>query len=88
MPDRDDRRWRDGEQEPEPDWAEQIRAGRRARGDRLRDVFARFDDDDAEAGLPSNGEPTLNPRRAPSPSPTSGETAPDGPYDQDLESPA
>jgi len=30
--------------EPEPDWAEEIRARRRARGDRLREVFATFDD--------------------------------------------
>jgi len=32
--------------EPEPDWAEEIRAGRRARGDRLRDVFATFEGDE------------------------------------------
>lgn len=30
---------------PEPEWAEAIRQGRRARGDRLRDVFSTFGDD-------------------------------------------
>lgn len=30
---------------PEPEWAEAIREGRKARGDRLREVFATFDDD-------------------------------------------
>lgn len=33
--------------EPEPDWAEEIRARRRARGDRLREIFAAFDDEPA-----------------------------------------
>ncbi|HEY5905399.1 MAG TPA: hypothetical protein VIX39_06280 [Actinomycetota bacterium] len=38
---------------PEPEWAEAIRRGRKARGDRLREVFAAFDDDLApEASLP------------------------------------
>ena len=32
--------------EPEPDWADDIRRGRKERGERLRDVFATFDDDD------------------------------------------
>lgn len=32
--------------EPEPEWADAIRAGRKARGERLKDVFATFDDDD------------------------------------------
>ena len=32
---------------PEPEWAEAIRRGRKARGDRLREVFAAFDDDPA-----------------------------------------
>lgn len=31
--------------ELEPDWAEEIRARRRARGERLREVFATFDDE-------------------------------------------
>ncbi len=31
--------------EPEPAWAEEIRARRRARGERLREVFAAFDDE-------------------------------------------
>lgn len=31
--------------EPEPDWADAIRRGRRERAQRLREVFARFDDD-------------------------------------------
>jgi hypothetical protein len=48
--DRDDRptppaRSRD---EPEPDWAEEIRRLRRARGDRLRKVFSGFDDEQEE----------------------------------------
>ena len=33
--------------EPEPEWADAIRAGRKARGERLKDVFATFDDDPA-----------------------------------------
>ena len=32
--------------EDEPDWAQSIRDGRKARGDRLRAVFAGFDDAD------------------------------------------
>jgi len=39
-------------EEPEPDWAEEIRCGRRARGERLKDVFAAFDDDDKEQRPP------------------------------------
>ena len=39
-----DRAERDAE--PEPDWAEAIRQGRKDRGERLKDVFATFDDDD------------------------------------------
>ena len=38
--------------EPEPEWADAIRAGRRARGERLKDVFATFDDDDPETRPP------------------------------------
>jgi hypothetical protein len=37
--------WREGDEEPEPDWAEQIRQGRKARGERLKDVFDTFNDD-------------------------------------------
>ncbi|MGZ8581136.1 MAG: hypothetical protein ACXWW9_07615 [Actinomycetota bacterium] len=37
---------------PEPEWAEAIRKGRKARGDRLRAVFAAFDDDDDAAAPP------------------------------------
>ena len=29
-------------EEPEPDWAAKIRSGRKDRGDRLREVYARF----------------------------------------------
>jgi hypothetical protein len=29
-------------EEPEPDWAEQIRSGRRDRGTRLREVYSKF----------------------------------------------
>jgi hypothetical protein len=36
------------EPEPEPDWAEEIRRLRKARGDRLRSVFSRFDDEQEE----------------------------------------
>jgi hypothetical protein len=49
MTQRDDHWLREGEEESEPDWAEQIRAGRKARGDRLRDVFASFDDDEGRS---------------------------------------
>jgi len=31
--------------EPEPDWADAVRRGRRERARRLREVFARLDDD-------------------------------------------
>ena len=44
--------WRGTDEEPEPDWAEQIRQGRKARGERLKDVFDTFDDD---------GEPRKHP---------------------------
>jgi len=39
----------------EPDWAQSIRDGRKARGDRLRSVFAGFDDadDDPTSAVPS-----------------------------------
>lgn len=36
------------ETEAEPDWAEEIRRLRKARGDRLRSVFSRLDDDEQE----------------------------------------
>ncbi len=32
--------------EPEPDWADEIRSLRRERGDRLKDVFASFDEEE------------------------------------------
>lgn len=34
--------------EPEPDWAAEIRRLRRARGDRLRSIFASFEDDEGQ----------------------------------------
>ena len=39
----------------EPDWAQSIRDGRKARGDRLRSVFDGFDDadDDPTSAVPS-----------------------------------
>jgi hypothetical protein len=85
MPNRDDHRWRDGDEEPEPDWAEQIRAGRKARGDRLRDVFATFDDDDDAGTLASPSErrrPATAPARKPKPAQPSRD---DAPYDQEHE---
>ena len=33
------------EPEPEPDWAAEIRARRKARGDRLRQIFSTFDEE-------------------------------------------
>ncbi len=39
--------------EPEPAWADAIRRGRKARGDRLREVFDRFGDEDSAASAPS-----------------------------------
>jgi hypothetical protein len=39
--------------EPEPAWADAIRRGRRARGDRLRAVFDSFGDDDPTTIAPS-----------------------------------
>ena len=38
--------WSREAEEPEPDWAEQIRRSRRSRGERLRDVFATFEDEE------------------------------------------
>ena len=38
---------------PEPAWADAIRRGRKARGDRLREVFDRFGDDDVDANTRS-----------------------------------
>ena len=35
--------------EPEPEWADAIRRGRRSRAERLREVFATFDGEDAPA---------------------------------------
>ena len=35
--------------EPEPEWADAIRRGRRSRAERLREVFATFDDEDVSA---------------------------------------
>jgi hypothetical protein len=37
--------WAPAPGEPEPEWAEEIRAGRRARGERLKELFATFDDE-------------------------------------------
>lgn len=34
--------------EAEPDWADRIRELRRARGDRLKEVFATFDEDEED----------------------------------------
>jgi hypothetical protein len=39
--------------EPEPAWADAIRRGRKARGNRLRAVFDSFDDDDPTTIAPS-----------------------------------
>jgi len=38
---------------PEPAWADAIRRGRKARGDRLRAVFDTFGDDDQATAAPS-----------------------------------
>ena len=43
--------------EPEPAWAEAIRTGRKARGDRLREVFATFADEDPATLTPARPEP-------------------------------
>jgi hypothetical protein len=39
--------WADprGDDEPEPEWAEQIRSARRDRGAKLREVYSRFADE-------------------------------------------
>jgi hypothetical protein len=39
--------------EPEPEWADAIRRGRRTRAERLRTVFASFDDE-AATGVPGD----------------------------------
>ena len=54
-PPADDTPWRTSSEdadEPEPDWAEQIRARRRARADHLREIFASFETDDEDEGPP------------------------------------
>ena len=58
--------------EPEPDWAEEIRAARRDRGERLRHVYSRF----ANEPTPLDDEPTPLDDE---PVPADGEvTSPDG----------
>ena len=55
-PPADDTPWRaspEDADEPEPDWAEQIRARRRARADHLREIFASFETDDKDEGPPA-----------------------------------
>ena len=42
--------------EPEPEWADAIRRGRRTRTERLRSVFATFDEDDAGTAPRATGE--------------------------------
>ena len=37
--------WEGAPTEPEPDWAEEIRARRKARGEHLKELFAAFDDE-------------------------------------------
>jgi hypothetical protein len=47
--------------EPEPDWAEEIRAARRDRGERLRHVYSRFADEPTpldDEPAPADGEAT------------------------------
>lgn len=51
--------------EPEPDWAEEIRARRRARGDRLREIFATFDDEPVRREPPSRDGPASPDREEP-----------------------
>jgi hypothetical protein len=41
------------DEEPEPAWADAIRRGRKARGDRLREVFDRFGDEGSAASDPT-----------------------------------
>jgi hypothetical protein len=47
--------------EPEPDWADAIRRGRRTRAERLRTVFASFDDEQ------TTGHPLDEQRERPQP---------------------
>ncbi len=49
------------EEEPEPDWAEQIRSSRKARGSTLREVYSTFADEPTpldDEPAPSAREPT------------------------------
>jgi len=48
---------REGE-EPEPDWASKIRSGRRDRGSRLREVYARFPDEETPLDEPAPRDDT------------------------------
>jgi hypothetical protein len=53
--------WSPAEEEPEPEWVEAIRQGRKARGDRLRHVFETLADDDphpGSSGAADDGRPT------------------------------
>lgn len=43
--------------EPEPEWADAIRRARQARGDRLREVFATFGEDDPATRAPRRRAP-------------------------------
>jgi hypothetical protein len=49
--------------EPEPAWADAIRRGRRSRAERLRTVFATFDDEELVPGGPVDDAPRREPRR-------------------------
>jgi hypothetical protein len=51
-----------GDEEAEPDWAQSIRDGRKARGDRLRAVFAGFEDTDDDPTSPVPARP-VDPRQ-------------------------
>ena len=42
------------DEEPEPAWADAIRRGRKARGDRLREVFDSFGDEESVALGPTS----------------------------------
>ena len=50
--------------EPEPAWADAIRRGRRSRAERLRTVFATFDDEEPVAGAPTDDAPPGERRRS------------------------
>jgi hypothetical protein len=63
----DERAWTSPteDEEPEPDWAAEIRSGRKDRGARLREVYARFPDEPTPLDEPAPAEDLEDSRARP-----------------------